>query len=220
MTCDGVNKCTKAIGAECTDSKDCIVGSFCTSGDTKVCKTCDAGCRECTEQDTCTKCLPGYNEIIKGNCTPIENCPPGCATCKDAVPIDTETALKVCVTCAVGHTFDNGNTMIEGGKECVPCKAEGCDACTATATTCMQCGDDYNADGAGCVKKGLLDGAIVGIIIGAVAVAAIAGALVWYFILHRKGSTVSETEPEVPLQEAVKDENPQEIEVAVEIGDE
>ena len=136
--------------------------------------------------------MPGYSDVDEGICNPIENCPTGCDTCKDATPINTETAVKVCVTCAVGYTFDNGNTMIEDGKECVPCTV-GCNVCTVAVKSCSACSGKYkkNEEGSGCVETDTFDGAIIGIIIGVIVIVGIAGALIWYFIFYQKGSTVS-----------------------------
>ena len=89
LSCDGLNKCAKAVGDECDDATVCIMGSFCT--EEKKCAACVVGCNKCDSAATCTKCLPGYIEVPEnGKCTPIENCPTGCATCTPDVSADAE----------------------------------------------------------------------------------------------------------------------------------
>ena len=86
--------------------------------------------------------------------------------------------------------------MEETGADCLACPAQ-CKTCTTDIKVCAECVEGYKIEGTEC-KKSSNAGMVAGIVIGVIAVIAIAGALIWYFMFYQKGSAVSAIETGVP----------------------
>ena len=195
--------CSKCVDANCSECSPAATCTDCKEGffvKANKCEACTANCLECNNEQAnkCTACAPGYIKDtvgdIAGTCEVNPFCKSNCAGCVSGGKVDKPAN---CVICKDGYTFANGKTTMLGGGECKAC-TEGCTTCTFAVNSCTACGQEYESDGAACVKKGLSPGAIAGIVIGVIAVLAIAGALIWYFMFYQKGSAVSSIEVGVP----------------------
>lgn len=147
----GCNTCTDAYDCTCTSGDDpCTVYDFKTGyeaaepGDTDdcsdgyyltayKCEACEANCKECSDDTTCTTCNDGYF-INAGSCS---RCYPNCKTCSDSNP---PPARGSCLAdgCADGFYAHTDGT-------CRECDAS-CLTCDDGTTACTSCHDGYFVD--------------------------------------------------------------------------
>ena len=86
------------------------------------CRSCPAGCANCTNPDTCDICATGYYLNEERNCVPCNVS--GCATCN---------AQGVCATCQSGYFLKNSSSCVYCGYLCEECESE---------TKCKKCRND------------------------------------------------------------------------------
>ncbi|KAH0572538.1 Cysteine-rich membrane protein 2 [Spironucleus salmonicida] len=197
LLCDQLDTCQKCaegfIFSEesnqcqlpCNINKDCqdTGNGYCDAGK-KVCVKCELNCEICSDNIFCYKCIRQYNlNSINGTCEKycLQNV--NGKYCKDGNNILCSDGLTSACYC-------------EGRKNCASCNADnsGCATCfhnfdQTKDGDCLFCKTGYEQIGAYCyISQQINDnkissGAIVGIVIGILALCAVVGgSLAYYFI--------------------------------------
>ncbi|KAH0569696.1 Cysteine-rich membrane protein 1 [Spironucleus salmonicida] len=197
--CSGADSCQKCAdgfimeGGECVrvcgSNKDCEdeVSKFCEIS-SKRCVKCADKCSICSSATFCNAC-DGSTHIttIHGTCTLLCEGMGNGNYCKDGSPTACVAGLDSACQCGVASNCASCNSSSNGCETCLPNVVKGDDgACSACAVGYKFIGDMCWADQQGSEANKIGTGAIVGIVVGVLAVVvAVGGGLAYYFI--RKG---------------------------------